>query len=57
MERKELARTRVFLPEIALGTSNYKGVFIDTAGSYGSEEVVGEIISGICDRIFPPRRK
>jgi diketogulonate reductase-like aldo/keto reductase len=65
MELKELARTGVFLPEIALGTSNYKGgapvlrraiefgaIFIDTAESYGSEELVGEAISGIRDRVF-----
>lgn len=65
MERKELARTGVFLPEIAIGTWNYRGgaaalrkvielgaIFIDTAESYGTEEIVGEAISGIRERVF-----
>jgi len=65
MNLKELGRTGVRLPEIGLGTSNYQGgeaplrkgielgaVFIDTAESYGSEEIVGEALKGLHDRAF-----
>jgi diketogulonate reductase-like aldo/keto reductase len=65
MNQKELGRTGVHLPEIGLGTSDYKGgvvplrkgielgaVFIDTAESYGSEEMVGEALRGSRERAF-----
>jgi diketogulonate reductase-like aldo/keto reductase len=65
MNQKELGRTGVHLPEIGLGTSNYKGgvdplrkgielgaFFIDTAESYGSEEIVGEAVKGSRERVF-----
>jgi diketogulonate reductase-like aldo/keto reductase len=65
MDLKELGRTGVHLPEIGLGTSGYKGgvdplrraielgaFFIDTAESYGSEEVVGEVLKGFRERVF-----
>ena len=53
------------LPEFALGTWQYRGEvgplragielgvsFIDTAESYGSEEVVGQAIHGMRDKVF-----
>jgi diketogulonate reductase-like aldo/keto reductase len=62
---KELARTGVHLPEIAMGTWRYQGGiapliagvasgagFIDTAESYGTEEVVGQAIKGIRSQVF-----
>lgn len=62
---KELAKTGTQLPEIALGTWQYQdgieplqaGIalgasFIDTAESYGTEEIVGKAIKGIRDRVF-----
>ena len=62
---KELANTGIQLPEIALGTWQYQGgvqplqlgialgaTFIDTAESYGTEEVVGQAIKGIRDKVF-----
>jgi diketogulonate reductase-like aldo/keto reductase len=65
IDSKELAKTGVQIPEIGLGTWQYKGgveplrtgiglgaAFIDTAESYGTEEVVGEAIQGIRQRIF-----
>jgi|ERR1700730_9433454 len=65
MDYKELGKTGVQLPEIGLGTSNYRGgadtlrngialgaFFIDTAESYGSEEIVGEALKGVRDRVF-----
>jgi diketogulonate reductase-like aldo/keto reductase len=65
MDQKELGRTGIHLPEIALGTSSYRGgaaplrkgielgaVFIDTAESYGSEENVGEALKGSRERVF-----
>ena len=54
MNRKELGQTQITLPEVGLGTWNYAGgpaplrkglelgaLLIDTAESYGSEDVVG----------------
>jgi len=62
---KELAKTGVSLPEVALGTWQYQGGveplqvgislganFIDTAESYGTEEIVGQAIKGIRDKVF-----
>ncbi len=61
----ELAKTGVSIPEIGLGTWEYRAgpqplrkgleagaLFIDTAESYGSESVVGEAVRGIRDRVF-----
>ena len=65
MNHKELGKTGVMLPEIALGTWQYRGGleplragielganFIDTAESYGTEEVVGQAIRGVRDKVF-----
>jgi len=61
----ELAKTGVYIPEIGLGTWEYRAgpqplrkgleagaLFIDTAESYGSEPAVGEAVRGIRDRVF-----
>jgi diketogulonate reductase-like aldo/keto reductase len=65
MREKSLGPTDVRLPEIGLGTWNYHGgveplrsgiaagaTFIDTAESYGTEEVVAEAIRGNRERVF-----
>jgi diketogulonate reductase-like aldo/keto reductase len=65
MEQKQLGNTNVQIPEIGIGTWEYhagpeplvKGIeagarFIDTAESYGSEEVVGRAIAGRRDEVF-----
>lgn len=65
MDSKEFAATGIRLPEIAVGTWKYHGgveplreaislgaVFVDTAESYGTEEIVGEAIAGIRSQIF-----
>ncbi|MBZ5667058.1 MAG: aldo/keto reductase [Acidobacteriia bacterium] len=65
MNCKELSQTDVKIPEIGLGTWNYEGGvhplrtgidlgarFIDTAESYGTEEVVGQATKGIRDNVF-----
>lgn len=65
METRELSNTGVRLPVLGLGTWQYQGgveclragvdlgaKFIDTAESYGSEEVVGRAIQGIRKDIF-----
>jgi diketogulonate reductase-like aldo/keto reductase len=65
MNRKPLSVTAIQLPELALGTWQYEGnvdalregvslgaSFIDTAESYGTEEIVGRAIHGIRDRVF-----
>ena len=62
---KELGRTGTRIPEIGIGTWNYRAGpaalrraledaarFIDTAESYGTEEVVGKAIAGIRDSVF-----
>jgi len=62
---KELGSTGVSIPEIGMGTSNYRAgpdplrrglqagaLFIDTAESYGTESVVGEVIAGMRERVF-----
>jgi diketogulonate reductase-like aldo/keto reductase len=65
MELKPLGRTGIRVPEIGLGTWNYSGgveplckgieigaYFIDTAEGYHTEDVVGQAIKGIRDRVF-----
>jgi diketogulonate reductase-like aldo/keto reductase len=65
MKPKRLGNTGVQIPELALGTWQYRGgveplqagielgaSFIDTAELYGTEPVVGQAIRGIRDRIF-----
>ena len=65
MNLKQLGNTGVQVPELALGTWQYRGgveplrvgielgvSFIDTAESYGTESVVGEAIRGMRDRVF-----
>jgi diketogulonate reductase-like aldo/keto reductase len=65
MELRELTGTRVKLPVLGLGTWQYRGGieplragialgarFIDTAESYGTEDVVGQAIQGIRQEIF-----
>ena len=62
---KELGRTGVFIPEVGIGTSNYQAgptvlrkgldagaLFIDTAESYGTEDIVGEAVKGLRSRVF-----
>jgi diketogulonate reductase-like aldo/keto reductase len=65
MELKELSNTGVMVPEIGLGTWKYTGgaeplrrgieldaVLIDTAELYRTEDVVGQAVKGIRDRVF-----
>ena len=65
MNKKELGKTGVLLPEIGLGTYQYcAGVepikkaidlgvsLIDTAESYGTEEIVGDAVRHVRDRVF-----
>jgi len=65
MLTKELGKTGIQMPEIGLGTWDYKGgvealrkgleagaLFIDTAEAYGTELFVGEAIRGIRERVF-----
>ena len=65
MNQKELSTTGLRVPELALGTWHYRGgveplrvgielgaSFVDTAESYGTEEVVGQAIHGIRDKVF-----
>jgi diketogulonate reductase-like aldo/keto reductase len=65
MDHRKLSTTEVNLPAVGLGTWQYKGGiqpirigialgarFIDTAESYGTEEVVGEAIRGIRKEVF-----
>src|SRR2546430_6224691 len=62
---KEFAGTTLRLPEIGFGTWGYQGgaaplrrgidlgaCLIDTAEGYGTEEIVGEAIRGVRDRVF-----
>ena len=65
MELKQLGNTTVMVPEIGLGAWKYRGgveplrhgvelgaTLIDTAEIYGTEDVVGQAIKGMRDRIF-----
>jgi len=65
MELKELGNTGVYISEIGLGTWRYKGgaetlragidlgaTLIDTAEGYYTEDVVGEAVRGIRDKVF-----
>jgi diketogulonate reductase-like aldo/keto reductase len=65
MELKELGRTGVRVPEIGIGVWRYSGgveplraglamgpFLIDTAEIYGTEDVVGQVISGMRERVF-----
>ncbi len=65
MELKELGKTGVMIPEIGLGTWRYRGgveplqkgielgaTLIDTAEGYYTEDVVGEAIKGVREKIF-----
>ena len=65
MNTKPLGKSGVDIPEVGLGTWNYKGdaavvqralelgaTFLDTAESYGTEEKVGKAIKGNRDALF-----
>jgi len=65
VNRKPLANTGINIPEVGLGTYKYRGgvsplqaglqagaLFIDTAEAYGTEEVVGQAISGRRQDVF-----
>ncbi|HZW55441.1 MAG TPA: aldo/keto reductase [Nitrososphaerales archaeon] len=65
MQRKELGKTGIDIPEIGLGTWQYKdgeaplrlgislgAAFIDTAEMYGTEDIVGKSIAGKRDQVF-----
>jgi diketogulonate reductase-like aldo/keto reductase len=65
METKQLGNSGVMVPEIGIGVWRYRGgveplrrgielgaTLIDTAEVYGTEEVVGQAIKGIRERIF-----
>jgi diketogulonate reductase-like aldo/keto reductase len=65
MERKPLGPTGMMVPEIGMGVWRYSGgvdplhhaielgaSLIDTAEIYGTEEVVGQAIRGLRDRVF-----
>ena len=65
MEMKKLGNSGVMVPEIGLGTWNYKGgvlplrkgielgaTLIDSAEGYYTEDIVGEAIKGIRDKVF-----
>jgi diketogulonate reductase-like aldo/keto reductase len=65
VQYKKLADTNIKIPEIGLGTWEYRGgveplqkglslgaFFIDTAEIYGTEEIVGRVIEGKRDQVF-----
>lgn len=65
LEYKELGKSGVMVPEIGLGTHNYTGgaealrtmiergaTLIDTAETYGTEDVVGIAVAGIRERVI-----
>lgn len=62
---KELASTGIRIPEVGIGTWGYRAgpdplrqgleagaLFIDTAESYGTEQIVGQAVKGIRDQVF-----
>ena len=62
---KPLAETGVMIPEVGMGTWNYRAgvgplrdgldagaLFIDTAEAYGTETVVGQVVAGVRSRVF-----
>ena len=65
MQYKKLADTNFRVPEIGLGTWEYRGgvepiqkglslgaCLIDTAEIYGTEEIVGRVIEGRCHEVL-----
>jgi diketogulonate reductase-like aldo/keto reductase len=65
MELKELGNTGTMVPEIGLGVWKYRGgveplrrgielgaFLVDTAEVYGTEDVTGQAVKGIRDRVF-----
>jgi diketogulonate reductase-like aldo/keto reductase len=69
METKQLGNSGVIVPEIGVGVWRYRGgveplrrgielgaTLIDTAEIYGTEEVVGQAVKGIRDRVFVARK-
>ncbi|HXG19047.1 MAG TPA: aldo/keto reductase [Methylomirabilota bacterium] len=65
MELKPLGNSSVMIPEIGLGVWRYSGgveplrrgielgaSFIDTAEIYGTEDIVGQAVKGVRDRVF-----
>jgi len=65
MLQKKLGSAGVLLPEVGIGTADYKAgpgplrkglergaLFIDTAESYGTETIVGEVIASIRSQVF-----
>src|SRR5258708_16782655 len=65
MIQKQLGQTGLLVSEIGLGTWQYHGgveplvkglergaLFIDTAESYGSEQIVGESLRDVRNRVF-----
>lgn len=65
LSHKPLAKTGVSIPEVGMGTWNYRAgagplrdgldagaFFIDTAESYGTETVVGQAVAGVRNRVF-----
>jgi diketogulonate reductase-like aldo/keto reductase len=65
MELKELGKTGVMVPEVGIGVWRYTGgveplraglsmgaFLIDTAEIYGTEDVVGQAITGMRERVF-----
>lgn len=65
MMARELGQTGVYLPEVGIGTWDYHAgpgplrrgleagaLFIDSAESYGTEQVVGDALKGLRERVF-----
>jgi diketogulonate reductase-like aldo/keto reductase len=65
LNQKQLGRTGVFISEIGMGTWNHHAgssplrcgfeagaLFIDTAESYGTDEVIREAVKGLRDQVF-----
>lgn len=62
---KELGKTGVYLPEVGMGTWDYRAgpgplrrgleagsLFIDTGESYGTEHIIGEALKGFRQHVF-----